>query len=95
MTRLLTVILNWRTPDMTLRAARSALAAMQEISGEILIVDNDSGDGSEERMRDGIAANGWSERVRLIQSGHNGGFGAGNNVGIRAGFDELPEAGGG
>ncbi|WPY93982.1 glycosyltransferase family 2 protein [Limimaricola variabilis] len=86
MTRLLTVILNWRTPDMTLRAARSALVAMQEISGEILIVDNDSGDGSEERMREGIAANGWSERVRLIQSGHNGGFGAGNNVGICAGF---------
>ena len=32
MARLLTVLLNWRTPDMTLRAAEAALAAMQGIA---------------------------------------------------------------
>lgn len=83
MTRVLTVILNWRTPEMTLRAAESALAAMAGIEGGIVIVDNNSGDGSEERLRAGVAERGWSPRVRVMQSGRNGGFGAGNNAGIR------------
>ena len=33
MPRLLTVILNWRTPDMTLRAAEAALLAQQSGAG--------------------------------------------------------------
>ena len=87
MATVLTVILNWRTPEMTLRSAEAALTAMQGIEGAITIVDNDSGDGSEEMLRAEVAARGW-DRVRVIQSGHNGGFGAGNNVGIRAGLPD-------
>lgn len=79
----LTVVLNWRTPDMTLRAAAAALAAMEGIEGALAIVDNGSGDGSEEKLRAGTA--GWP-RTRVLQSGRNGGFGAGNNHGIRAGL---------
>ncbi|PVH28342.1 glycosyltransferase family 2 protein [Pararhodobacter oceanensis] len=85
MSRVLCVILNWRTPEMTLRAARSALAAMEGIEGAITIVDNDSGDGSFETMR--AAAAEWP-RVQVLQSGRNGGFGAGNNFGIRAGLPD-------
>ncbi len=85
MTTVLTVILNWRTPAMTLEAAEAALAAMEGIAGEIVIVDNDSGDGSEETMRAGVAAKGWT-RVHVVQAGRNGGFGAGNNVAIRRGL---------
>ena len=85
MTTVLTIILNWRTADMTLRSAESALVAMEGIEGGIVIVDNDSGDGSEETLRKAVTDRGW-DRVRVIQSGHNGGFGAGNNVGIRAGL---------
>src|SRR5690606_9589482 len=87
MATVLTVILNWRTPEMTLRSAEAALTAMQGMEGALTIVDNDSGDGSEERLRAEVAARGW-DRVRVIQSGHNGGFGAGNNVGIRAGLPD-------
>ena len=47
---LLTVILNWRTPDMTLRSVESALTALQGINGALVIVDNDSGDGSYDRL---------------------------------------------
>ncbi len=89
MARLLTVLLNWRTPDMTLRAAEAALAAMQGIEGALVIVDNDSGDGSFERLSAEVTARGWDQgrqQVRVLQSGHNGGFGAGNNFGIRAGL---------
>lgn len=89
--RLLAVLLNWRTPDMTLRAAEAALRAMEGIAGALTIVDNDSGDGSWERLSAGLAQRAWApDRVRLLQSGRNGGFGAGNNQGIRAG---LPDGG--
>lgn len=80
----LTIILNWRTAQMTLRAAEAAVAAMRGVDGAILIVDNDSQDGSFEVLTAGVQARGWD--IRVIQSGHNGGFGAGNNVGIRAGL---------
>lgn len=85
MASVLTVILNWRTADMTIRSAEAAIVAMQGIEGDIVIVDNDSGDGSEERLRAAVADRGW-DRVRVVQSGRNGGFGAGNNVGIRVGL---------
>ncbi|WP_324752427.1 glycosyltransferase family 2 protein [Roseovarius sp. Pro17] len=81
----LTIILNYKTAPMTLRSTEAALAAMDGISGEIVIVDNDSQDGSFEAISAHIAKSGW-DRVRVLQSGRNGGFGAGNNVGIRAGL---------
>ena len=88
--RLLTVVLNYKTPDMTLKSVEAALREMEGIAGEIVVVDNDSRDGSEEKLRAGIAGAGWDRdnRVRFIQSGVNGGFGAGNNVGIRAGLSD-------
>ncbi len=87
MARLLTVLLNWRTADMTLQAAEAALAALQGVNGALVIVDNDSGDGSFERLSAAVANRGWAtgpQAVRVLQSGRNGGFGAGNNHGIRA-----------
>ena len=84
----LTVILNWRTADMTLKSAEAALRAMNGIAGEIVIVDNDSGDGSFEKMTAEARARGWTagNRLRVIAAGRNGGYGAGNNCGIRAGL---------
>lgn len=96
-TRVLVVLLNWRTAPMTLRAAEAGLVAMRHLGHavpgvltEMVIVDNDSGDGSFEAIRDAAQARGWTDggTVRVIQSGHNGGFGAGNNVGIRAGLSD-------
>jgi len=87
MAGLLTVLLNWRSAEMTLRAAASALAALEGIVGALVIVDNDSGDGSFETMTAEVRKRGWDQgpqAVRVLQSGHNGGFGAGNNFGIRA-----------
>lgn len=86
---LLTVLLNWRSAEMTLQAAEAALLALQGIDGALVIVDNDSGDGSFDAMSAVVRDRGWDtgpQSVRVIQSGRNGGFGAGNNVGIRAGL---------
>lgn len=83
----LTVMVNFRTADMTLRALEAAVREMADIPGGITVVDNDSGDGSYEKMRDTVAARGW-DRVRVVASGRNGGFGAGNNIGIRLGLPD-------
>lgn len=80
----LTVLLNWRTAEMTLKAVDSAERAMEGIAGGIVVVDNDSGDGSFERMSEALKDR---ARIRVVQSGWNGGFGAGNNVGIKLGLE--------
>jgi len=46
----LTVILNYKTPDMTLQSLSAALREMDGIEGAITIVDNDSQDGSYETL---------------------------------------------
>lgn len=85
---LLTIVLNYKTADMTLEATQAARVAMQSIPGEIVIVDNDSQDGSFEKMVTHVAEQGWGADTRVVQSGRNGGYGAGNNVGIRAGLSD-------
>jgi N-acetylglucosaminyl-diphospho-decaprenol L-rhamnosyltransferase len=89
MPSVLTIVLNWRTPAMTIDAVATALVALDGIEGALVIVDNDSRDGSFEQIAEAIRARGWDkgpQSVRVIQAGRNGGYGAGNNVGIRAGL---------
>jgi len=81
--KLLCVILNYKTADMTLDAIRAARAALTTLDHRIDVVDNDSQDGSFEKLWSAVADAGWPD-VRVVQSGHNGGFGAGNNVALRA-----------
>ena len=85
---ILTIVLNFRTPDLTLKAADAALRAMEGLRGEVLIVDNGSGDGSFGAMERAAKARGWTSggRLRVVESGRNGGFGAGVNFGIRCGL---------
>ena len=84
---ILTIILNYRTPELAIKSAAAALRAMEGMRGEIVIVDNDSGDDSCAMIADAIATNGW-DRVRLCSSGRNGGFGAGNNFAMRRGLSD-------
>lgn len=88
--RVLTIILNYRTPELTLKALAAAVREMQGIAGEIVVVDNGSGDDSAAILGAAIAANGWDAngRVRLMLSQTNGGFGAGNNLAMRAGLSD-------
>lgn len=81
--RVLVVLLNYRTPQLTLRAAQAALADMPP-GAELVIVDNASGDGSIGIFEQALADWNLGPRVRLIQSGRNGGFGAGCNIGLAA-----------
>jgi len=85
---ILTIILNYRTPDMTLQAAEAALREMEGVNGEIVIVDNGSDDGSFQKLSEQAEARGWTRdtRLRVVESGWNGGFGAGMNFGMRSGL---------
>ncbi|HXU83039.1 MAG TPA: glycosyltransferase family 2 protein [Polyangia bacterium] len=72
------IVLNWRTPDMSAEGLR--LAAESLPGAALYLVDNGSGDGSPERLRQ-LAPPGTT----VIETGRNLGFGGGFNAGIRAG----------
>lgn len=66
------VIVNWRQPELTLRAAQSLLPQLRD-SDELIVVDNGSGDGSAEFLR--------RYGLTVVESQENRGFGAGVNAG--------------
>jgi N-acetylglucosaminyl-diphospho-decaprenol L-rhamnosyltransferase len=85
--KLLTCLLNWRTADMTLAALEAVLPQLESVGdARVCVVDNDSSDGSFEAIVEAVAARGWGDRVDVVQSGYNGGFGYGNNVALRRGL---------
>ncbi|MCA9302856.1 MAG: glycosyltransferase family 2 protein [Phycisphaerales bacterium] len=83
--QLAVVVLNYKTPGLVLDCLASLRA---EIEGndayEVIVVDNCSGDGSDAQIEEAINAQGWQDWARLVRSPVNGGFAAGNNIGIRA-----------
>lgn len=94
MTDIIVVVLNYKTPELSVLAAQSAAAAMAGYSGAIVLVDNDSPDDSFQVMQSKVQAQEWPSHlnVQVLQSGRNGGFGAGNNFGIQAGLAICPSA---
>lgn len=83
------ILLNWRTPDMTIEALDALVLELRhrDDGWRVVIVDNDSGDGSEDVLRRAVEerrrGSALFQNVDVVQSGFNGGFGAGNNFGIR------------
>ena len=80
-TKLSTVIVNYKTPALCLDCLES-LYQGDTIGAEVVVVDNASGDSSIERINRSTAENNRTG-TRVICSGVNGGFSAGNNIGIR------------
>lgn len=80
----LVVIVNYRTPAL-------ALDAVAALEGEVLargdthvvVVDNGSGDGSADRLAQGVARRGLGGWCTILPVERNGGFAAGNNEGMR------------
>lgn len=92
--KILTVILNYKTPDMTLD---SIDAAWRELApypdAHIVVVDNDSQDGSFKQLCNAVDERNFDGRVKVVASEYNGGFAYGNNFAIRPVLesDDLPE----
>lgn len=87
--RLGVVILNFRTPGLVMECLESLDGQIEPGRDEVVVVDNDSGDGSEASIRAEIEARGWCGWARVVAAGRNGGFSAGNNAGIRASDAEF------
>ncbi len=79
--RLLVSIINYRTGDMTIDAVQSVLDVAGETDLRVAIVDNASGDGSDDQIAKWIEEVG-DARVTLVRSATNSGFSGGHNQGM-------------
>lgn len=74
------VVVNYKTPDVTIECCRS-LRRLNYPNFEVIVVDNASGDGSAELLRDKLP------HCHHVVAEENGGYTAGNNLGIRLALD--------
>lgn len=70
------IIVNYNTKQLTSNCIASILEKTQGVTYEIILVDNASTDGSRENFFN-------DERINYIYSEKNGGFGYGNNLGMK------------
>ncbi|MCX7596849.1 MAG: glycosyltransferase family 2 protein [Fischerella sp.] len=90
LSRLLVVILNYRTPQLTIACLRSLVDEVRSLPGtRVVVVDNASGDGSVAQIQTAIATESWSEWASLLPLEHNGGYAFGNNAAIRLGLEST------
>ncbi len=78
------VIVNYRTAELALRCVHSLAPSLDAVDARLVVVDNDSQDGSFETLSKCTSAPEFSGRLTVLAAGANGGFSAGNNIGIRS-----------
>jgi GT2 family glycosyltransferase len=82
--RVLIVIVNYRTADLVVDCLRSLEPEVTLVPGlQVVVTDNDSGDGSAPRIAAAIDSHHWSRWARCMPLPKNGGFPYGNNAAIR------------
>lgn len=70
------VIVSYNTCELTLRCLEAVCPQIESVGGEIIVVDNASGDDSVQKIRDRFP------NVQVVESAENLGFGPANNVGF-------------
>lgn len=78
------IIVSYNTKKLLLQCIDSIYERCQGADFEVIVVDNDSGDGSAEAVAQAFAG-----RVLIIANQANLGFGAANNIGSRAATGEY------
>lgn len=78
------VIINYRTPVMTIECLVSLLPEISDISSCVVVVDNFSNDKSNDIIGEWLINNDGDSQVKFIRSPKNLGFSGGNNLGIRS-----------
>jgi GT2 family glycosyltransferase len=87
---LLIIILNYRTPELTIDCLRSLQKEVRSLPGtRVIVSDNASGDGSVEQIQAAITDANWDEWVTLLPLDRNGGYAFGNNAAIRLGLEST------
>lgn len=91
--RVCSVTVNYKTADLTLRGLAAVRPQVVALGGRCIIVDNDSQDGSFDKIASAIKAEGWDDHVDVIAAPKNAGFGAGNNLAFAhaARWDDKPD----
>lgn len=85
MGRIWIIIVNYRTAGLAIDCLRALSTQVVDLGGgRVVVVDNDSGDGSVEKLTAAIEREGWTGWAGVMPLDHNGGFAYGNNAGIRA-----------
>ena len=78
------VIVNYRTAELAVDCLRSlAPQAPVLAGGYVVVADNDSSDGSAEKISAAIERQAWQNWARVMPLPRNGGFAYGNNAGMR------------
>jgi GT2 family glycosyltransferase len=75
-TTLSVIVVNWNTRDLLMSCLRSLFSLTISSSTQVIVVDNDSSDGSATMVRDRFP------QVKLIANASNLGFAAANNVAL-------------
>ena len=70
------IIVNYNTKNLTLQCIDSIYEKTNDVSFEIIVVDNNSTDGSQELLS-------HDKRIVFVEAGENLGFGKANNLGLR------------
>lgn len=83
------IVLNFRTPALTVDCLRSLAGEVDGDAIEAIVLDNASGDGSAEQIEQEITHAGWGGWARVVCADENGGFSEGNNIGIAAADAEV------
>lgn len=81
--RLVVVIINYKTPALVCDALLSLEKEICFLTDRVVVVDNFSNDDSVKIIGAFIANQNFSSWVEVVDSGVNGGFSAGNNIGIQ------------
>ncbi len=83
--RLAVVIINYRTPALTIACVRSLEAARTTLPGmRVIVVDGGSGDGSAQVLAAAMAQDDWQGWTEFLPLPVNGGFGYANNQALLA-----------
>src|SRR5262245_56944605 len=73
-------VVNYKTTEMTIRSAQALLPELKNIEGaRVIVLDNDSQDGSYEKLVRWAADGQLAPQVEVWRSDRNGGFGYGCN----------------
>jgi GT2 family glycosyltransferase len=88
LTEVMVVILNYRTPHLTVDCLKSLEPEAKNLPNlRVIVADNNSGDGSDVIIVEAIHQAGWTW-AQFLPLEHNGGFAYGNNFPIRQAMNE-------
>lgn len=78
------IVVNYKTPDLIVDCLETLLPETVGLNACIVLVDNNSADGSIPIIESWLNENDTTNLVKFIKSEKNLGFAGGNNMGIRA-----------